>query len=146
MKKLAIALVAGWTLCQVQAAELNWLTDLSSAQAKARAENKMVLLDFTGSDWCAPCKALHKNVLASDEFADYANRNLVLVEADFPRGKTQSDELKKANKKLAERFKIEGFPTVVLLDGSGSQLSEDLGYDGAKPKEFIAKIEALKKK
>jgi protein disulfide-isomerase len=146
MKKLAIAMIVCWTFFQVQAAELIWLTDLAKAQAQAKAENKMVLLEFTGSDWCPPCKALHKNVFTSDEFADYAKKNLVLVEADFPHSKPQSDELKKANKKLSDRFGIEGFPTVVVLDGSGKQLSKDVGYGGAKPKEFIAKIEALKKK
>lgn len=146
MKNLAIALAAGWTLFQVQAAELSWLTDLPSAQAKAKAENKMVLVDFTGSDWCPPCKALYKNVLASEEFVDYAKKNLVLVEADFPRSKPQSDELKKANKKLSARFEIEGYPTVIVLDGNGKQLSKEVGYGGAKPKEFIAKIDALKKK
>jgi thioredoxin-related protein len=146
MKNIAIALAACWTLFQVQAAEPNWLTDLPTAQAKAKAENKMVLLDFTGSDWCPPCKALYKNVLASDEFVDYAKKNLVLVEVDFPHSKPQSDELKKANKKLAAQFEIEGFPTVILLDGSGKQLSKDVGYGGAKPKEFITKIDILKKK
>jgi thioredoxin-related protein len=146
MKKIAIAMVACWAVWQVQAAEPNWLTDLATAQAKAKAENKMVLLDFTGSDWCPPCKALYKNVLASDEFVEYAKKNLVLVEVDFPISKPQSDELKKANKELSARFEIEGYPTVIILDGSGKQLGKDAGYGGAKPKEFIARIEVLKKK
>jgi protein disulfide-isomerase len=128
------------------AVELPWLTDLAAAQAQAQSENKMILLDFTGSDWCPPCKALHKTVLTSDEFADFAKNNLVLVEVDFPHSKPQSEELKKANQNLSERFAIEGYPTVIVLDASGKQLSKDVGYDGAKPKEFIAKIEALKKK
>ena len=71
---------------------------------KAKAEKKMVLMDFTGSDWCPPCKALHKNVLTSPEFEAYADKNLVLVEVDFPRTKPQTEELKAANKALAEKY------------------------------------------
>ena len=139
-------MLACWTLIQVQAAELEWLTDLPKAQARAKAENKMVLLDFTGSDWCPPCKALHAAVLNSDEFAAYAKKNLVLLMADFPKAKPQSTELKKANAELAKKFEIEGYPTIIVLDSTGKQLQKDTGYDGAKPKQFIAKIKALKKK
>ena len=83
MKKLidCLAGCAGWR-CNCSAAE--WLTDLPKALDKAKAENKMVLMDFTGSDWCPPCKALHKTVLTSPEFEAYAQTNLVLVEVDFP--------------------------------------------------------------
>ena len=100
MKKLAITLVAGWTLFQVQAAELNWLTDLPSAQAKAKSENKIVLLDFTGSDWCGWCIKFKKEALDTAEFRDYAAKNLVLMELDFPNKKAQSEEVKKANQSL----------------------------------------------
>src|SRR6202040_3071968 len=98
------------------AAESDWMTDLPKAEAKAKAEKKLVLMDFTGSDWCPPCKALKKNVLSSPEFEKFAKDNLVLVEVDFPRSKAQTEELKKANEKLSEKFKIEGYPTVIVLD------------------------------
>jgi thiol:disulfide interchange protein len=65
MKKIALCLIASWALLQVSAAEGDWLTDLSKAQAKAKTEKKLVLMDFNGSDWCPPCKALRKNVLSS---------------------------------------------------------------------------------
>lgn len=133
-------------LLQVSAADGEWLTDLAKAKQKAKAENKLILLDFTGSDWCPPCKALHKNVFSSKEFTDYAKKNLVLVEVDFPRSKSQSAELKKANKMLATQFDIKAYPTIVILDSSGKELSKKSGYGGEKPDAFIARIEALKNK
>lgn len=144
MKKLVIV---GMTLCWLaaQAHAAEWMTDLPKAISKAKADKKMVLMDFTGSDWCPPCKALHKKVLTSKEFEGYAETNLVLVVVDFPRSATQTEELKKANKALAEKFNVEGFPTVIVLDSSGNQVSKDVGYDGQSPKDFIAKLDKLKK-
>jgi len=144
MKRTLIGLLAAWALVQVRAAELEWLTDLPQAQAKAKTEKKMVLLDFTGSDWCPPCKALHKNVLTSKEFAEYAKENLVLVEVDFPRSKPQSDAQKKANKALANQFSVRGYPTVVVLDGNGKVLSSKTGYGGEDAASFVARLKGLK--
>ncbi|HEX5219315.1 MAG TPA: thioredoxin family protein [Verrucomicrobiae bacterium] len=146
MKKLFIALLASAALYQAAAAEGEWLTDFTKATQKAKAENKLVLMDFTGSDWCPPCKALYKNVLSSAEFVEYAKSNLILVEVDFPTSKKQSEELKKANEALQTKFNVDGYPTIIVLDSNGKELSRDSGYAGEKPKEFIAKIEALKKK
>jgi thioredoxin-related protein len=145
MKKITLFAFACWAAWQVSAAEEDWLTDLPKAQAKARSENKMVLMDFNGSDWCPPCKALRKNVLSSPEFVQYAKKNLVLVDVDFPRHKTQSEELKKANEQLSEQYKVEGFPTVVVLSSEGKELTKKVGYDGESPKDFIAELEKLKK-
>jgi thiol:disulfide interchange protein len=144
MKRIAIPLLAALACVQMSAAE-QWLTDLDKAKAKAKAENKMVLMNFTGSDWCPPCKALHKNVLTTREFVEFAKTNLVLVEVDFPNDKPQSAELKKANQALAKKFEVEGYPTVVVLDSNGKELSKGVGYGGEKAKAFIAKIQALKK-
>jgi thioredoxin-related protein len=106
----------------------------------------MVLVDFTGSDWCPPCKALHKNVLSSPEFLSYAKDNLVLVEIDFPRTKPQNDALKKANKELAKKHDIDGYPTVIVFDSNGKELLKDVGYDGkSKGADFVAKLKGLKK-
>lgn len=146
MKKLFMALLASAALYQAAAAEGEWLTDFTKATEKAKAENKLVLMDFTGSDYCPPCKALFKNVFSTAEFVEYAKKNLVLVEVDFPIAKKQSDELKKANAELEKKFKVDGYPTIILLDSNGKELSRDAGYGGEKPKEFIARIEALKKK
>ena len=143
---MALGLLVGFLAAQAVAADGTWVTDLPKAQAKAKAEKKMVLVDFTGSDWCPPCKALHKNVLSSPEFLSYAKDNLVLVEIDFPRTKPQSDELKKANKELAKKHEIKGYPTVIVFDSDGKELLKDVGYDGkGKAADFVAKLKGLKK-
>src|SRR6516165_8692992 len=100
MKRLLVALISGCVLANAIADEAGWLTDLPKAQAKAKAENKLVLMDFNGSDWCPPCKALRKNVLSTKEFEDYAKKNLVLVDVDFPRSKELPANQKKANEAL----------------------------------------------
>ena len=127
-----------------------WMTDLPKALEKAKAEKKMVLMEFTGSDWCPPCKALHKNVMTSKEFETYAAKNYILVELDFPNQKPQTDELKKANKELAKKYEIKGYPTVIVLSADGKELTKQVGYGGptggAKPDEYIAKLEADTKK
>jgi len=130
---------------QAGAAELTWLTDLPQAKTKAKAENKLVLMDFTGSDWCFWCKKLNKEVLSTPEFVEYATKNLVAVELDFPQQKAQSAELKKANRELQQQYGIEGYPTIVVLDSEGKKVGT-LGYEEGGPKPFIARIEALKKK
>jgi len=146
MKKIALSLIAGFTLLGAGAAELEWLTDLAQAKSQAKTENKLVLMDFTGSDWCPPCKQLKKNVFSSEEFATFAKAHLVLVEVDFPRAKKQSAELKKANQALSEKFAIEAYPTVIVLSPEGKQLSKDTGYGGTGAKDFVAKLEKLTKK
>ena len=137
MKRLMIALL----LCgaaQIQAAE--WLTDFPAALAKAKAENKLVLMDFTGSDWCPGCIALHKAVFTSKAFEAYADKNLVLVEVDFPDRKKQSKELEKANQALKSEFKVDGFPTVILVGADRKELKKIEGYSGEKPDEYIAEL------
>lgn len=144
MKKLALCLLTCFAVLQTQAADLPWLTDLPKAQAKAKAEKKLVLLNFTGSDWCIWCIKLHKEVFSTKQFAAYATTNLVLVEVDFPEEKSQSAALKKANKALLEKYDPEGiFPTLVVLDGDGKKLGQFSYVEG--PKAFIAELEKVKK-
>ena len=83
-----------------------WETNYQAALEQAAKENKMVLLDFTGSDWCGWCIKLKKDTFSKPEFQKLAEEKLVLVELDFPRSKTQSAELKKQNQELAEKFGI----------------------------------------
>ena len=145
MKTLLIALFTCLSLTACQAAEESpWLTNYDKALAKAKEEKKLVLLDFTGSDWCPPCKALHKSVLSTKDFKDYAKKNLVLVEVDFPQTKKQSDELKQHNRELSQKFQIEGYPTIIIVNAQGKQLSKEVGYQGDTPKSFIGKVEKLK--
>ena len=144
MKKIAIGLLTCVAALQLNAAELEWLTDAPKAQAKAKSENKVVMLDFTGSDWCRWCIKLNKDVFSKQEFIDYAKKNLVLVEVDFPRKKKQSAELIKANAALEKKYGIEGYPTIIVLDKEGKKIGE-LGYESS-PKTFIEKLEKAKKK
>jgi protein disulfide-isomerase len=146
MKKLGIIFAAALTVAQsVWGAEATWLTDLAKAQAQAKQEKKLVLMDFTGSDWCPPCKALHREILTSQEFVDFAKDNLVLVVVDFPNGKKLPAEQTSANNALAKKYQIQGFPTVIVLDGSGKQLSKDVGYNsGGSPKDYVAKLQKVK--
>src|SRR6266481_9627103 len=106
MKKILTGVFACWALLQAGAAELQWNTDLAKAQAQAKKENKLVMLDFTGSDWCGWCIKLHSEVFSKPEFAEYARKNLVLVEVDFPRKKKLSAEQKKANDALQQKYRI----------------------------------------
>jgi len=145
MTKIAIGILACGALLQAVAGDVNWMTDVPKAQAKAKEENKLVLLDFTGSDWCPWCMKLNKEVFSTPEFAAYAQKNLVPVEVDFPRNKAQTDEQKKANDALQQKYKVEGYPTVVVLDSQGKKIGE-LGYEPGGPKPFIAKLDGLKKK
>jgi rhodanese-related sulfurtransferase/thioredoxin-related protein len=125
---------------------LNWLTDLPKAQARAKAEAKSVLLFFHGSDWCPTCAEMQRQVFDSPEFAQYARRALVLVDVDFPEKQNQSDELKRANLALKERFNLGqelggGFPTIVLLNETGATVFQETGYAGAGPAEVLPKLQ-----
>lgn len=145
MKKLAIALIAILPLLQTVAEELQWVTDLPKAQKQGKDANKLIFIDFNGSDWCPPCKELRK-VLSSPAFADYAKKNLVLVDIDFPRQKEQPEQLKKANEALQEKYNIEGFPTIIVLNGNGKELNRTVGYGGQSAKQLIDELEKLKNK
>lgn len=144
MKKLILSLAAVLAVTAGYAAEGDWQTDLPKAQAQAAKEKKLVLLDFTGSDWCGWCIKLKNEVFSQPAFHQYANANLVLVEVDFPRRKKLSAEQTKANKELAKKYDIKGYPTIIVLDGQGKKVGE-LGYQPGGPKAFIASLEKLKK-
>lgn len=124
-----------------------WQTDYAKALQTAKAENKHVLLDFTGSDWCGLCIALRNRVFSNPAFRAYAEKNLILVEIDYPKQKKQSAELKNQNEKLATQYGIDekGFPTIVLLDRSGKAVREFSGYEGESAAELIAWIEGKRK-
>ena len=124
-----------------QTSELSRNTALSTALNQARSENKMVLLDFTGSDWCGWCIKFDKDVLSTDKFAGYAKSKLVLVRLDFPHHKEQDAALKQANEQLSKRFGVDGFPTFVLLNSAGKELWRQVGYAEGGPDAFIAELD-----
>ena len=123
------------------AQEAKWLTDFEAAKAQAKKENKLVLADFTGSDWCGWCIKLKDEVFSKPEFATWAKDKVVLLELDFPRKTELPAELKAQNEKLAEQFEIKGFPTVLLLDGDGKKVGT-LGYEPGGPAAWIKAAEA----
>lgn len=110
------------------AADKAWLTDYEEALAKAKAEDKVLLIEFHGSDWCPPCIKLNQEVLTKDEFKAYAKESLVLLNVDFPRKTALSDEQRSHNEALAEKFGLQGVPMVVLLDGDGNILDKNVGF------------------
>lgn len=121
-----------------------WSEDLAKALEVAKAENKSVLVEFTGSDWCPPCIAMRKNVFSKKEFVKAASKNFILVEIDFPNA---DKELKKKNEPLATKYKIEGFPTVILLTSDGKEFNRFYASEFPKTEDFLKHLdEALEKK
>ena len=125
--------VLGALIAPAFAAE-GWLTDLEAAKKQAAEQKKDILVDFTGSDWCHWCVQLKKEVFDQKEFKDAAPKDFVLLEIDFPQEKEQPEDIKKANQALAEKYGVQGFPTVLLLDGEGKPYAQT-GYQegGAEP-------------
>ena len=121
-----------------------WVDNQQQALAKAKQDKKMVLMDFTGSDWCGWCMKLDKEVFSTPEFKSYAAKNLVLVELDFPRQTYTAPQTKKQNMELQQKYQVEGYPTIIVLDSTGKQVGQ-LGYMEGGPKAFIAALEKLPK-
>ena len=141
-----IALTAATILTgTTRAGDAAWLTDYQKAIAQAKTENKAVLLDFTGSDWCGWCIKMVKDTLSQKEFTDYAAKHLVLVEVDFPNKKEVPAETKKQNEELQKKFDVKGFPTFLLLDKNGKEIGRQRGYLEGGPAAFIAKLDGFKK-
>jgi thioredoxin-related protein len=120
-----------------------WLTDWTAAKARSAAENKPILINLTGSDWCASCLKIKKEVFTQEAFKNFAAGNLILMEADFPKKTEQSAELKKQNAELEKQYVTDGFPTVLLLDAEGKKLSEDLGGIEGGATVFLTQLKAL---
>jgi thiol:disulfide interchange protein len=121
-----------------------WSTDLDKALEKAKTGKKCVLVEFTGSDWCPPCIAMRKNVFSKKEFVTAASKKYILVELDFPKG---DKELAEKNQPLADKYKIEGFPTVILFTPEGKEFTRFFASQFPKPEDFLKHLdEALEKK
>jgi protein disulfide-isomerase len=125
-------------------AEVAWLTDFEQAKQQAKTGHKLLLIDFTGSDWCGWCIRLRREVFSKPEFEEYANKNLILLEVDFPRAKEQTNSLRLQNQNLAQHYNIEGFPTIIVLNGEGKQVGV-LGYMQGGAAAFISELEKLRK-
>lgn len=145
MKKIIFAMliiVSNYGLAQ------NWLTDFEQAKRIAIEQNKNIIIVFSGSDWCAPCIKLDKNIWQSESFKNEAAKDWVLIKANFPRKKANelSKEQTEHNRKLADKYNIEGsFPLVVILDKNGKLLGK-MGFKNVSPEEYIKMIHVLEKK
>ena len=122
----------------------SWETNFDKAKQQAAAEHKYIVLNFSGSDWCGPCIRLHHEVLESTAFIAFAEKHLILVNADFPRQK--KNQLAKAqqqlNDQLADRYNAKGsFPLTVLLTTDGKLVKEWEGYPKMTVDEFVADIQ-----
>ena len=132
MKKLLLILVA-FSSISLFAQELSWETDMSKAVERAEKENKVIMLFFTGSDWCGWCIRLQNEVFKQADFKSWAQEKVVLVELDFPRNTPQSETIKNQNVTLSQMFEIKGYPTVwfVKPSKSGEKINlEKIGSTG----------------
>jgi len=125
---------------------IKWYNNLEEAKKIAKKEHKYVLLNFSGSDWCGPCIRLHKEILENEIFQIFATKNLVMVNADFPRLK--KNQLPAAQQKLndgiAERYNSQGiFPLTVLLTENGKILKQWEGYPKVSTSQFVDEIKLL---
>jgi thiol:disulfide interchange protein len=122
LKHLVIGLfcMAAVVSTSLAKAPKGWETDVDAALALAKKENRAVMLEFTGSDWCPPCIMMGKKVFSKEEFVKAASKKYVLVHLDFPKG---DKELAEKNQPLMEKYKVEGFPTVVLLNSDGVEFN-----------------------
>jgi len=117
--------------------EAKWLTDYPKALEEAKTQNKPILLNFTGSDWCGWCMKMKKDSLNTPMFKRYAKKNLVLLEVDFPKGKRQSEDLKEQNQKLKQKYGQTSYPTFVLIDNEEKELGRQKGSVDGGPSAFI---------
>lgn len=149
MKKISLLIVATFILFGCannnQASDdsskngLVWHTDVEKAVEIAKKENKQVLVQFSGSDWCKWCIKLNEEVLNTKEFANFAKDNLVLVNLDFPRTIAQTDFVKNYNRMQMNKYGVQGFPTVLLLDKTG-KLVLQTGYLPGGPTPYVQHI------
>ncbi len=138
MKKIVIiSLLFFFTSFSINAQE--WLTDLDQAKVISAKENKNIVLVFQGSDWCAPCIKLDKEIWSTNEFKNYAKEHFVMLQANFPRKKKNKLETlqQQKNNELAEKYNKQGFfPHVVVLNKKGNVLGR-IGYKKVSPTEYI---------
>jgi thioredoxin-related protein len=119
-----------------------WLTDMDAAKAQAAKENKDLLLDFTGSDWCGWCIKLNQEVFSKEPFKTGTKDKFVLVELDFPKNKKLDPKLKEQNRALGEKLKVQGYPTIMLCDASGRPYAKT-GYQPGGPEKYVEHLDKL---
>ena len=134
MKKIMTVMIAMTMGLALMASGPEWETDWEVARTRAEKENKPILVNFSGSDWCGWCKRLDREVFRTDEFKAFAEKGFVLLNLDFPKYKDQDPELRKQNQKLLNKYGVTGFPSVLVVNHTG-KLVFTTGYmqGGAGP-------------
>ena len=144
---LCYLLLLAWTTPVALAADANWLIDFEAAKKLATQQQKDLFIDFTGSDWCPPCIALHKRVLSQPDFAKQLGQHYVFVTLDYPNDKSkQSPQTIQQNERLKTLYKIRGFPTIILANANGKSYDTQVGYSGDRLDKYIQRILDLKGK
>lgn len=144
MKKF-LFVVSFLFLISFSATGQEWITNFEAAKKIANEQNRPIVLVFQGSDWCAPCIKLDREIWSTDIFKSYAKDHFVMLQADFPKKKKNSlpTELQNRNNLLAERYNSQGiFPFVVLLDSKGNVLGKT-GYLKTTPQDYINHLESF---
>lgn len=131
------------SVSSLHAAE-GWTSDFEKAKTRAVAEKRDLLIDFTGSDWCGWCMKLEEEVFSKDAFKLEAPKNFVLVEIDFPQEKQLPEAIKMQNEKLQEKYKVEGFPSIVLADAEGRPYAVT-GYEEGGAAKYMEMLADLRK-
>jgi len=142
LTKKTLYIVAGIMVSASVMASDGWLTDFAAAQKEAVARNVPILVDFSGSDWCGWCKRLDKKVFSQPAFKEYAEKNLVLFIADFPRKSTLSPAIEKQNKELMKKFGVRGFPTILILNKEGKKIAQT-GYQRGGAEAYVEHLKEL---
>ena len=123
-----------------------WQPDFETARKIAQQKNELILLNFSGSDWCGPCMRLRKEIFESEVFEKMADTSLVMLNADFPRNrKNQLDkETQKENNTLADKYNPDGkFPFTLLLDSNGNIIKSWEGLPNESAQEFADEINSI---
>jgi len=119
IRRIAFFLVISMCLSSIamaqsayKATQDGWLFNIEEAYQQSQESGKPILANFTGSDWCGWCKKLAANVFVKDEFKEWAEENVILLELDFPRRTNIPNNIRQQNNNLKNAFKVTGFPTI----------------------------------
>jgi len=142
---ITLSLLTALTTAQEPEQDL-WTQDFAAAQARAKAEKKDLLVDFTGSDWCGWCIKLDNEVFSKEAFRKAAPEHFVLVKLDYPRDKSiLTEEVIAQNERLQSTYAIQGFPTILLMT-SDARVYGQTGYQEGGPEPYNAMLADMKKK
>ncbi|RLW68562.1 MAG: hypothetical protein B6D68_03395 [spirochete symbiont of Stewartia floridana] len=137
---LAVILIYVTTLVFAEYPPKGWTDDIIEGAERARQEDKMLLLNFSGTDWCIWCKKLEANIFSDPEYGEWANDNLVQVLLDFPSSIEQSERVVRQNQALQQFFGIRGYPTIMVLDSNLIPLLQT-GYLDVDAKGYIQHLQ-----